>query len=290
MAFKAFLLIMASAILHSFWNLLVKRGHHKIVFTWWMFLWLTLILIPIFLLFFPDQLIPSIATLVAAMITGFCFALFQNLGGLAYEKEDLSLTYPLTMTGSLYVPIWAFIFLNELTSWEGILGIFLIFIGSYIIPFKSFKSQEILKPFSQFRNKGIQLAILASLFYSFGAVSDKAGVSQGVLTYTFYLCLTMTILLTLNILRKKYRGQLQVEWRLKRWEILLSSIVLLFSSFSFRYGLEISKASYASSVRQVSIIFGVLMGVFLLKEGYGKIRVIASLLIILGTILIKIAR
>ena len=37
MATFALLLIIFSAVMHAFWNLLVKRSRHKTVFIWWMF-------------------------------------------------------------------------------------------------------------------------------------------------------------------------------------------------------------------------------------------------------------
>ena len=69
--------------------------------------------------------------------------------------------------------------------------------------------------------------------------------------------------------------------------MLLGGALLFFSSISYRYGLEISDVSYAAGVRQTATLFGVLMGVFLLKESYGLLRFFASLVIALGIALIK---
>jgi drug/metabolite transporter (DMT)-like permease len=55
------------------------------------------------------------------------------------------------------------------------------------------------------------------------------------------------------------------------------------------YALKISKVSYLGAVRNVSIVFGVLLGGFFLKEGYGKIRLIASLFIFGGIFLISLS-
>ena len=46
---------------------------------------------------------------------------------------------------------------------------------------------------------------------------------------------------------------------------------------------------YIVSIRQSSVISGVLLGVAFLKESYGKLRLVASVLIVLGLILIATA-
>ena len=57
---------------------------------------------------------------------------------------------------------------------------------------------------------------------------------------------------------------------------------------SNEWDLQTTDVSYAAGVRQVATFFAVLMGVFLLKEPYGLIRFLASFLIVMGIVLIKI--
>jgi drug/metabolite transporter (DMT)-like permease len=45
--------------------------------------------------------------------------------------------------------------------------------------------------------------------------------------------------------------------------------------------------SYAVPVRQVSIMFGVLLGMIFLKESYGRIRLASAALILAGAFMIK---
>jgi uncharacterized membrane protein len=47
--------------------------------------------------------------------------------------------------------------------------------------------------------------------------------------------------------------------------------------------------SYIVSIREVGIIFGVLEGVLFLKEPFQKRRIIASIIIALGIVIISIA-
>jgi uncharacterized membrane protein len=50
-----------------------------------------------------------------------------------------------------------------------------------------------------------------------------------------------------------------------------------------------SPVSYVVSIREVGIVFGVLLGSLMLKEKYGKVRLIASIIILIGILLITFA-
>jgi len=67
----------------------------------------------------------------------------------------------------------------------------------------------------------------------------------------------------------------------------MSGPILMASFISFRYALKMAPVSYVVPVRQVSIIFGVLLGMIFLKESYGRIRLASAVLILAGVFLIK---
>jgi uncharacterized membrane protein len=139
------------------------------------------------------------------------------------------------------------------------------------------------------RSEAVSFALLASFIYSFGAISDKVGVNRGGF-YFFTVCLiTMifayfTFVVLINPLHRKRVFHCFTRYPLR---VLLGGALLFLSSISYRYGLEITDVSYAAGVRQTATLFGVLMGVFLLKESYGLLRFLASLVIALGIVLIK---
>ena len=52
---------------------------------------------------------------------------------------------------------------------------------------------------------------------------------------------------------------------------------------------SMSRVSYVAPAREVGIVLGVLMGVFILKEPFGKGRLIGSVVIVAGLLLIAVA-
>jgi len=285
----AFLLILVSSLMHALWNLLVKQSHHKTVFIWWMFVCsagLFTISLPFLPGVFPR---PDTTVLLLAAAGASCFVLYHLFTGRAYRGGDLSLTYPLAQTSMIYVPLWGGWLLGERLTPMGLGGITLIILGAYLVQMQLLSTAELLRPFRSLGNPPVRAALAAGFIYSVGAVIDKSGVMRySPLFFTYLLVLFMLVLMTLNLLRPRYRSQIGSEWRESRLLILLSGPVMMGSFLSFRYGLSLAPMSYAVPVRQVSVLFGVLFGIAFLGESCGRIRVFASLLILAGVFLIRL--
>ena len=70
--------------------------------------------------------------------------------------------------------------------------------------------------------------------------------------------------------------------------IIPPGIVIVASSITYRFGVMEMNISYAVAIRQISGLFGVIMGVIFFREGYGRMRFIGTLIIIAGIILLRI--
>jgi drug/metabolite transporter (DMT)-like permease len=107
------------------------------------------------------------------------------------------------------------------------------------------------------------------------------------LYFTWLMVLVMFTLMSLNLVRDRYRNRIKAEWQ-ANWKLILASGPVLMASFiAFRYGLKMAPVSYAVPVRQVSIMVGVLLGMIFLGESYGRIRLASALLILAGAFLLK---
>ncbi len=289
MSSNAFLLIIFSSLMHALYNLLVKRSRNKTVFIWWMFICSTTLFsltLPLLSGKFPR---PDGQVLLLATAGACCFVLYHLCIGRAYQSGDLSLTYPLTQTSILYVPLWGIWLLGEQLSLIGSCGILCVLAGAYVIQLQRITLQELLRPFRNLRNQSVQAALAAGFVYSLGAITDKAGVLRySPLYFTYLLVVIMLILMTFNLLRPCHRIEIITEWRENRRHILASGPLMMGSFLSFRYGLSLAPMSYAVPVRQVSVMIGVLIGVLFLGEACGRIRFLAALLIFTGALLIRL--
>ncbi|TYO95433.1 putative membrane protein [Geothermobacter ehrlichii] len=284
----AFILIVLSALAHALWNLLVKQSRDKTIFIWWMF-FCSGGLLNLLLLFLPQPFpVPDWRTLLLALAGGFCFVSYHLFNGRAYREGDLSLTYPLSQTAMLYVPLWGFLFLGERLSAVGLAGIVCIAAGAYCVQLRRLALDEVLRPFRRLGDASVQAALAAGFVYSVGAVTDKLGVSgYPPLYFTYLLVMSMFVYLTLMLLPFDAPGRLLAEWRRNRLIILCSGPVMMSSFLTFRFGLKLAPMSYAVPLRQVSLLIGVLIGVLFLGETCGRIRFLAACMILAGVFLIR---
>jgi drug/metabolite transporter (DMT)-like permease len=284
----AFTLIIFSSVMHALWNLLVKQSNHKTVFIWWMFVSSGLMFSLLLLLLRQPIPAPDSRVLIMALGGGGCFSLYHLLTGRSYASGDISLTYPLCQTSMLYVPLWGMIIMREELSLIGGSGIALVLMGAYSVQLHKFTLDELLRPFRNLREPSVRFALAAGFVYSFGVMFDKAGVQiYPPLYFTWLMVFVMFTLMSANLLRNRYRSKVTAEWR-TNWKLILTSGPILMASFiAFRYGLKMAPVSYAVPVRQVSIMFGVLLGMIFLKESYGRIRLASAALILAGAFMIK---
>ena len=187
------------------------------------------------------------------------------------------------------MPIWGILILGEKVSGLGTAGIGLILFGAYSIQLRALAWSEMVRPFRNLRDPAVLAALAAGFIYSVGAVIDKTGVMlYPPFHFTYLLVDFMLLFMTLNIMRPKYRGRVMAEFKNSRLLVLLSGPIIMASFLSFRYGLQLAPMSYAVPVRQVSLLVGVLIGVFFLGETCGRIRFTAALLILGGAALIRL--
>ena len=291
MSTVAFIAVIASALFHSGYNLLIKVSDEKTLYMWSIFSvaviagWVAgCLMVPGFLEIKPSVLL--FAALSAAFFTSYHLSAARAY---AADEGDLSLSYPLTTLAPVFIPFWAYMVLGDTFTIKVIAGILIATAGTYCIQLK------IAGERAQFRslglaNEAVRFALLASFLYSFGAISDKIGVNQsGFYIFTVWLMTMIFIYFTsVVLLNKRIRHRALYCYRHYPLRVLLGGALLFFSNISYRFGLEVTDVSYAAGVRQSATLFAVLMGVFLLKEPYGIFRFIAGLIIAVGIVLIKI--
>jgi drug/metabolite transporter (DMT)-like permease len=288
MSSLALALIVVSAVMHALWNLLVKRSRDKTVFIWWMFIASGSLMnlgLP-----FAGPFPPVSAHLLGLVVAGAaCFVLYHLFNGRAYRSGDLSLTYPLSQTSMLWVPLWGALLLGERFTWPGVAGIALIGIGAWCVQLRALAWKEVVRPLRSLNEPAVMAALAAGFIYSVGSIIDKTGVTgYDPFHFTYLLVVCMFLLMSLNLSRPRYRGRILAEWRHSRGLILASGPVMLGSFLTFRYGLKLAPVSYAVPVRQVSLLVGVLIGTLFLGEECGRIRFAAALLILAGVALIRL--
>jgi len=280
-------LVLASAFIHVLWNTLMKSSQDKLVFMWWVFLFSALFYFPLFLMNLDKFPIPLMGWALI-WISGFIHVVYIIILGNAYEEGDLSLVYPLARSAPLFVTLWAFLFLKERLTLGGVMGILLVVGGAYIIGFRTLAWKECMRPLFSLKDKPYQLALLTAFIVSLYSIADKIGV-QYVHPFIFlYLMLLPRVVFYIPYVIKTRYTSIVPEWRRNKRNILLMGLLQFLTSLLILYAMTLTKVSYIVAIRQISVVFAVLMGTAVLKEKYAFVRLVASAFIFLGVFLIGV--
>ena len=288
MEFLPFLLVIVSAVSHACWNMLAKGGSDKEAFMWLMSLTSLFTVLPVFWVLLPDWGLP-LAAVPYLVVSGVAEALYFLSLGRAYELGDLSVVYPLARSSPLFLFVLAVVFLGEEVSLWGVAGILLVVLGVYTIHLEGFAIGDFLKPIKSLRGQASQFALLTALCTSIYSLVDKLGVTAvAPLAYAFWLDVFVVAFLTPVVLWKWGWGAVAAEWRGSSAKIVISGFLMRFGYILVLLAMALAQVSYILAVRQLSIVLGVAFGVGLLGEKYGKVRLLSSIIIFTGVLILGV--
>ena len=293
MAFTAIGLILLSAFFHALWNFYSKSSRDTRI----LFFWCGTYTLVIAILAFSLQR-PSVPPPVWRYILGSAFVhlLYRLFLTHAYTVGEISFVYPITRAAPAFLPLFAFLFLGERISAQGLIGICCVLIS--ILLYQQREARFELKTFLRYSREPDARWAYATLASVIGySLIDKQGMSEfhrystdpplwRAVTYYLAENSISQLFYGLFCLVRFPRHQIAEIGRAE-WKRTLAIVVLSLASYSLiLYVLMTEKVSYVTAVRQCSVIFVVLLGGYALKETYTKRRFIAAIVMVLGIFLI----
>ncbi len=270
----AFSLILVSAAIHAGWNLLLKK-HTGNLFVLWVGLLIPGVLISSWGIASGEIGLES-KGLEYLVASGIVHALYFYLLSICYSKGEISLVYPITRgtaVGAACIGAW-FLF-EENISTLGYLGIALVVLGVFAI--QGTKANR-----SDFRL--VSLSILAGAFSGLYSIIDKVG-SQFIspLPYNGGFFLISALCLSPIVLKRHKLAEITGAFipGLQIGFGIITCYILVLYAYSF------GELSYIVPTREVSVLFGAILGWRFLNEKIGKAKVIGIAIILFGITLIK---
>ena len=280
-------LVLLSAVAHASWNLMLKRAGDPEVFAWVMLVVGSILLAPVglALLWYNSMDFPGLWFLLASVVLHVFYFILLARG---YATGDLSLVYPVARgMGPMLVPVLAVILLGEIVETMAIVGIAAIVGGIYTISWWGNFHQVLRSPLLFLKSAGMRYAVLTGLTIAVYSIVDKEGVGHiQPLLYIYFMFIGTVALLAPYILANKGMETVKAEWRANAVPITVSGLLAFAAYGLVLTAFSLSRVSYVAPAREVGIVIGVLMGIFLLKEPFGRGRLLGSGLIVGGLVLI----
>jgi len=283
------LLAFLTAFFTSLQEIITKKISRQInpyVIAWgWMFFTL-----PFFLVIFLIEDKPTVgpdfykALIVSTVVLTFAAIYYVK----AIEASDLSLCVPMLTFTPLFLLITSPILLGEFPKPLGLLGVFIIVAGSYILNIKD-RKKGWLMPFKDLiAQKGPRYMLFVALLFSVGANMDKIGVvNSSPIYWIFILNITTCIVLTFVMLKKCQNPLAQMKPFLG-WLVLAA----LFNGIAIIFQMNAVKLTiipYLIAVKRTNALMTVLFGLVILKEQGFKERLTGAILMVIGVFFIAFA-
>ena len=282
MSALALALLLSSAVLHALWNLLLKRSDRKyIAMGWQIILSGVLALVALFFTGLPPR-----SMWLFAILSGVLESIYFVLLTFAYTDHDFSLVYPVARGAApALVVVWAALFLREIPSVGGLIGIVLIVGGLVIIGATSLFQNGAEKP--QFR--GILSALSVALVISIYTIVDGFAVKHGpALAYGLTFFVLMPIMTTPFIVHHYGWSQLMEGLRAQPAKLTLVGFLGLIAYLAALFAYSIAPVNYSEAVREVSVVLGAFAGWYFLGEQMGRVRILGAIAIFGGIVLIAV--
>lgn len=276
------ILVLASGMAHAVWSMFTKRSLNKSVFLWSIMMIPTVLLLPVVVVELSRESLPvsAYALLIVSMALQ---ALYSWLLSQTYELGDLSQIYPIMRgTSTLLVPLIGVAFLGERLSGFGWLGIAFMIVGFIVL--SGVGSRKGQAGSGMKGTKPVLMALCVGLCTTSYVFVDKLNLQHisplallEVTNIGFVAGLTPALLAS---------GGLRQEWKVNRSTILLGALLNPGSYLLFLFALEQAPMARLGPLREVGTVFAAFLGIWLLKEQQGMKRILCSIVIFGGILLI----
>lgn len=280
------LLVLFSGFLHAYWNYLAKTVPSGATFVWLLAAVMSVILLPgaiIYVSFFGFDWTQE--NVVILFVTGLLHLLYFLVLQQGYRTSDLSVVYPLARgSGPVFSTFGAVLFLRESVTVWSLAGLATVVAGVLLVAGIAQPSADANK-----RRAGIFYGIFTGILIACYTVWDGFAVKNRALAPILieYSSHPLRVAVLAPVAWKNW-PEVRALWSAHRWKILAIGAISPFAFILVLYAMKTAPVHYVAPMREISIVFGVIFGAKLLTEENFRPRLIGSLLILAGIVLLSL--
>ncbi len=278
----AFSLIMLSAVMHATWNFYTKKAAaNKIATLWLGWLIAGMTSLP-FAIYLTDFSTISLIWIPYIILTAIIHALYLLLLGHSYSIGEMSLIYPMARGFGILVTVLFVLSTGmDTISDRGFFGICLLATGILLVAVKRIRDLE--------KRAAMKAALMVGLCVSCYSIVDKMSIEHIPPIFYISIMFTTTTLILIPIMRGRLQAQALVVFHKHKIYSAMIGYVSMLTYLLILFALQSSPTSYVVALREVSIVFGAILGMWVLKEESNKRKLIGIIVILAGAVIIKTA-
>jgi drug/metabolite transporter (DMT)-like permease len=272
-------LVLASALIHASWNALVKgktgdpiAASTGLCLTWAILGAPATLLVPAP----PTGALPYLAASVVVHVI--YFALLNA----AYREADLSFVYTVARgVPPILVAVGALLFVGERPSPAGLAGVVLIALGVLLLGWPS-------KATTGRSARALGLALATAACTATYTVIDGLGARQTGDAASYLVWLTAVQGAAFAGIALALRGRPLAREVRARWKVGLATGVLSALGYGIAlFAMTRAPIALVAAVRETAVLFAALIGAVLLREPFGRRRMVAALIVAAGAVAVR---
>lgn len=281
-------LVISGALLHALWNLCAKKAAGGLPFVWLFGLVSLLVALPFgWVSWSANAAQLSGAAWLAIAASALVHALYSLVLQKGYRASDFSLVYPLARgTGPLFAVFGAILMLGEVPNFLGWLGIVAVLLGIVLI---AGLTQAFTLPSEKMRAGFVWGGLTGLCIAGYTLIDGWAVKTLGLAPVLYYFLglLLRSLLLAPQALRRPQA--LCEQWRANRFYIIAVGVLAPLAYTLVLFAMTMAPLSYVAPVRELSMLLGVVLGARLLREAFVPSRVIGTVCMVVGVVLLALA-
>jgi drug/metabolite transporter (DMT)-like permease len=280
MPLAALALLLGSALLHTLWNLLLKRSSERLIAMWWALLLGSALLLPAL----AWTGLPARAAWGLLGLAVVAEAAYYLILSAAYQVADFSLVYPIGRgSAPALILLWSILFLGERPSWGGAAGVAVLVLGLVLVGWPGRRGGA--RP----HLRGVLLALaLAFIVSIYSVLSGTAVKRTPAFPYAVVMFFLTPLLLAPHMLRRHGWPRLKAELAACTPQLLGLGLLIILAYLLALWAYARAPVGYTGAVREVSVVLAAFAGWRFLGENLGTRRILGAVVIFGGILLIAL--
>jgi len=209
----------------------------------------------------------------------------------AIRISPLSMSVPYLSFTPVFTILTAGIILGESVSVQGLLGIFMVTVGAYVLNLERAASHPLAPLKAIVKSPGSRYMLLVALIWSLTSALGKKGVqlSDPLFFGVFYmiaLSLPLTVIAGWRV--KRNVANVNLKGRNALW-LALAGLATALAMIAHFHAIQLVPVAYMISVKRTSLIFSVLYGGVIFGERHIRLRLFGTSIMLSGVAVIYLA-
>jgi drug/metabolite transporter (DMT)-like permease len=288
----ALAIVVASTFTHAYWNFLLKRAGGAATFIALSKVAEVICFAPIFLWLAGRTQDWSLGV-VELIVVGAALVLF-NYGALgkAYAAGDLSFVYPISRAGILlFLPALGFVVFRERLTVIGWMSVACIVVGIALLQLPAFTADAVRSSVARLNSESVAYSLAAALSAAVYTIWDKRAV-QTLTPFVYFYGYTLLVaaLYSVFVWRRAKSAEIARVWSTHRSSILQVGVFNTVTYLLVLIALRSGTSSYVIALRQLSIVWGALLGNFVLGESLPGPKRLGLATLVAGCVMVAFAK